>query len=255
MMHHYTNRSSRPDRNFLWRGAMAAAGVPPEHMQHHIARDKDDYPDVRTLCEAASADGFPEFFNYHKNSPHPYIGYGHLVCSWSVMRMWRTIAEGNATAVAWLDDYALRVPNTRLTRLVTAVEPDILLLAWHRRDELFYDDRYNLGRTWDVPRTLPLAPRPFKLHPGTMGASDWALVLSPAGAKLLLSYMANEPRVNTEYVAAALYADWRPANFYSVAENHPHSHGLKPIFGNAWVLELQGYTDGDRSDLVGLHEG
>ena len=253
MLHHYVNRKSRPDRNYLWRGAMAAQGIQPDEMRHHIAKDKDDYPDVSTLCEAASADGFPEFFDYHKESPHPYIGFGHLVCSWSVMRMWREIGEGTERAAAWLDDYALRVPVQQLNRLVTRLKPDILLLAWHRRDALFHDDKYELGRKWDVPYTLSRTSP--DIYTGAMGASDWAMVLSPGGARQLLSYMASEPRLNTECTVAGLYADWRPPRLYSVTANSPRSHGLKPIFGNRWVLELSAYTDGNRSDLVGLHEG
>ncbi len=253
MMHHYVNRNSRPDRKFLWLGAMAAQGVQPDEIQLHVARDKDDYPDVGAICEAASADGFPEFFGFHQKTPQPNIGYGHLICSWSCMRMWRTIGEGKEHAAAWLDDYALRVPCQQLNRLVANVNPDILLLAWHTRDDLFYDDKYELGKTWDVPRQLHVSPLD-NAYIGAMGASDWAIVFSPKGANLLLAYMAHEPLLNTECAVAGLYADWRPPNLYSVVDNHPRSDGLSPIYGNRWVLELSAYTDGIRSDLIGLHE-
>lgn len=253
MVHHYVNRKSRPDRRFLWLGAMAAQGIPPEDIRLHVAMDKADYPDANAICEAASADGFSEFFDFHRDTPQPNVGYGHLICSWSVMRMWRAISEGTERAVAWLDDYALRVPVWELNRLVKNITPDILLLAWHKRDDLFYDNKYKIGRTWEtVPRDLAIEPP--GLYTGTMGASDWAIVFSPEGARLLLRYMASEPRLNTECAVAGLYADWRPPSLYSVADNHPRSDGLSPIYGNRWVMELSAYTDGDRSDLIGLHE-
>ena len=234
---------------------MAAQGVSPADMHHRVAKDKDDYADADTICQAASEDGFPNFFEFHRKTPQPNVGFGHLICSWSVMRMWRDISEGTATAVAWLDDYALRVPATRLNRLVNTLQPDILQLAWHKRDDIFEHDNYNLGRKWAVPTSLTRSPADAQCYKGAMGASDWAIVLSPAGAKLLLDYMAHEPRLNTECAIAGLYADWKIPKLYSVVDSHPESNGLNPIFGNRWVLELSAYTDRKRSDLLGLHEG
>lgn len=254
MIHNYVNRSSRPDRNYLWRGAMAAQGVEPEEMHRHNAMDKDDYPDAGAICEAAAADGFPEFFNFHKDNPQPHIAFGHLICSWSVMRMWRHIAEEPSThgrQFAWLDDYALRVPAPEVHHLIVHIEPEILQLAWHTYDRLYYEDYYNLGKTWNVPRTLTACE---DVYPGAIGCSDWALVLTRTGAARILEYMAYEPRLNTERVIAGLAAEWDIPRIYSVVDNHPHSHGLIPIHGNRWVLQLCAYTDGERSDLVGLHE-
>lgn len=254
MIHNYVNRTSRPDRNFLWRGAMAAQGVSPEEMHRHIAMDKDDFPDAGAICEAASEDGFPGFFDFHKDNPQPHIGFGHLICSWSVMRMWRHIAEEPSTQgrqFAWLDDYALRVRAPEVHHLIAQTEPDILQLAWHTRNDLFYEDHYGIGKTWNVPRQLETYE---DVYHGAIGCSDWALVLTRTGAAELLDYMANEPLLNTECAIAGLGADRNIPGLYSVVYNHPRSNGLKPIFGNRWVLQLCAYTDGASSDLLGLHE-
>lgn len=254
MQHHYVNRACRVDRNHLWRGAMAAQGVQLHEMRRHVAMDKDDYTDAASICEAARVE-FPEFFGFHLESPQPHIGFGHLICSWSVMRMWREIAAGRNIACAWLDDYALRVPVVHFNALYSAIAPDVLLLAWHARPDLYIERRY-VRRQWNVPSAL--FPEQTRVHTnavyrGTMGSSDWAVVLTPQGAGAVLDYMASEPLLNTEFAIGGMAADGVGTEVWSVVASNRYSTGLKPIYGNHWVMDLGSFAEGAFSDLVGTH--
>ena len=59
---YYVNRADREDRNFLFRGAMAANNFPAEDLIRVIAKNREDYPTRHALCDAASEDGFDGFF-------------------------------------------------------------------------------------------------------------------------------------------------------------------------------------------------
>lgn len=256
MQHHYVNRKSRMDRHFLWRGAMAAQGVPVRDMTRHIAKDKDDYSDVQSLCEAARAD-FPEFFSFHLESPQSHIGFGHLICSWSVMRMWRSIASGNETACAWLDDYALRVPQRDVVDLITGVDAEMVMLAWHERPDIFDENVYGLPASVlpPLPKCVSRVPQVPSLFRGALGGSDWAIIFSPAGAGAVLQFMADMPYFNTELAPVAYYFTRRSDGVFSVRGNDAGENGTVPLRRNRWVVHLWDYTDGETSDLIGLHEG
>ena len=254
MLHHCVNRKSRLDRKFLWLGAQASQGVPMSDIWMHEARDMDDYKTEQAVCEAAKPE-FPEFFGHHLNQWHRHIGFGQLICSWSVMRMWREIEQGDATAVAWLDDYALHVPVLKLERLVSGLSPDILLLAWHRRDDMFDRNEYHLPVRYKVPNPLRIVRTFPEVFVGTQGGADWANVLSPRGAGWLLQFMADRPVFNTEVAIPAFYFETRRKGVYAVRGNNPYEHGQVPMLQNRWVVDLSPYTDGAVSDLVGLHQG
>lgn len=256
MRHYVVNRQSRNDRRYTWVGAMASQGVPREEMHICLAMDKDDYPTPEAICHAAIADGFRGFFQYHLEHPHYLVGLGHLICSWSVMRMWREIAHGHETAVAWLDDYALRVKVSRLTSLVERLNPDVLMLAWHYRRDLF-------GQQTTIPMadsfcSVPepqSCPRAPEVYLGAYGGSDWANVLSPRGAQWILDYMEAYPFLNTENAISGMWRTF-PARqtVYAARGNNPFSHGMEILRGNQWIFDLSAYLDGPKSDLVGLHQ-
>ena len=256
MKHYVVNRRSRRDRLLLWQGAMAAQRVPREDILVQGAMDKDDHETREDICLHAIDDGFEGFFGYHLENTLDYIGYGHLICSWSIMRVWREIALGTETAVQWLDDYALGVQARQFTRWVEELNPDIVQLCWHYRPDLFSVERGRMPaeyRLSDVG-TEPKAGRRDVVI-GAEGASDWALVLSPRGAQWLLDYMEAFPYLNTEAAVVGLWAEnSHRKTIYSVVSNNPHIHGLLELTGNRWVVGLAQLTEIE-SDLVGLHEG
>ena len=253
MRHYYVNRQSRWDRHHLFCGAMAGQGIPAESLHRSIAMDKDNYTSDAEICEAARVD-FPEFFTFHLESPQPRIKFGHLICSWSVMRMWRAISQGSEIAGAWLDDYALRVPEVKLRRLVDDIEPDILQLAWHLRPDVFVNNVYKVPFRYDIPSTYErLGDAP--VFCGAPGGSDWANILSPRGAGWLLDFMSQVPYFNSEVAIQALFLKTRRQGIYSVVASNPFENGTMVLTQNAWVLQLWPFTTGNASDLVGTHEG
>lgn len=253
---YYVNRSDRDDRNYLFRGAMAAAGFRPKSLNRVIAMHKEDYPDRDILCDAAAADGFPEFFLYQKGQTWP--GYGHLVCSWSVMRCWRMIAEQDDVAIQFLDDYYLRVDKKELQRLLEVLDGfKIIQLAWHTRDDVFFEDKYNLKLPYRADE-LKISPVSSEVYIGAgHGCSDWALVLTPEGAQLILDYMKYHPELNTECALTGMHHAFRSiGGIYSVRDNNPEVIGttvLKPD-DNKWVGHLVEFTNKQQSDLIGTHE-
>ena len=254
MLHHYVNRASRMDRRYLWLGAMGSQGVDAADIRLQVACDKDDYETAQAICEAAQAE-FPEFFSYNLENPQRHIGYGHLICSWSVMRMWKAIADGTAIAGAWLDDYALRVPVQKVVNLCNQISPDILMLAWHRRDDVFIRDDYDLPVRYDVPDLLSISRLSPSVYQGACGGSDWANYLSPRGAGWLLQWMADMPIFNTELAIQSFALASHRQGIFSVRANDPTENGVQLLKRNRWVMQLWPYTDGAESDLVGLHEG
>ena len=97
MIAHYVNRSDRDDRNYLFRGAMAAMGWRPEELVRIIAKNREDYPSRHEICDAASGDGFSGYFNRVRDRDYP--GYGTLISTWSYLRSWRMIADGDEVTV------------------------------------------------------------------------------------------------------------------------------------------------------------
>jgi len=253
---YYVNRDDRDDRNYLFRGAMAAAGYTPDELVRVPAMKKEDYPTREALCDAAAQDGFQEFFSYQKEQPWP--GYGHLVCSWSVMRAWRMIAENGEVAAQFLDDYYLRKRRSDLETLIEILEDlKILQLAWHTRDDVFYLDEYNLNLPYVIDNdTATPAERSGDVHVGAgQGCSDWALIMSPEGASTLLDYMKFHPHLNTECALTGLYYTFRHINgIYSVKGNDPKENGTHVLKHNTWLGHLVEYTNGNMSDLSGTHE-
>ena len=255
MKHYVVNRASRCDRLLLWQGAMAAQRVPREDFNIRVAMDKDDYTTRDAVCKAAIKDGFKGFFGYHLENCVDYIGYGMLLGSWSVMRMWREIAEGTETAVAWVDDYALGVPARTLSRWVAELDPDVVQLCWHYRHDFFDPSHESYRSEYPVlPRGSESKAGRKDVRIGADGASDWALVLSPQGAQWLLDYMERVPFFNTEMVVAPMwFENSNRKSVYSVTANNPQVHGMVEMRGNRWVIGLAQFTD-TPSDLVGLHE-
>ena len=256
MKAYYINRNDRLDRNYLFRGAMAATGFRPENLIRVIAKHKEDYPTRQILCDAAAADGFPEFFGYQRDKIWP--GYGHLVCSWSVMRCWRTIANSGETAIQLLDDYYLKKDISELQQLINDLgDVQILQLAWHTRDDVFFKDEYKLGLPYRAEEPERSQKSDHVYVGAARGCSDWALVLSPEGAQLLLDYMRLQPYLNTECVITGLHFAFKEIRgIYSIVQNNPKVNGtveLQPE-DNYWIGHLVAYTEGDMSDLIGTHE-
>ena len=254
MKAYYVNRLDRTDRHFLFRGAMAAAGFHQDDLIRVVAKNKEDYPTRERLCDAAADDGFPEFFNYQKHDGYP--GYGHLICTWSVMRCWRMIAEQEDVAIQFLDDYYLRKSELELGTLIAPLtDLQILQLAWHERDDVWFLNAYDLPIQYKLEKLERSDKQPAVYKGAAQGCSDWANVLSPSGAQLLLDFMKLHPYVNTELTLTGLHHTFRQTEgIYSLADQNSKVNGTVVLRDNPWVGHLVEYTDGYHSDLQGTHE-
>ena len=91
---YYVNRKDREDRNYLFRGAMAANEFPPDDLIRVIAKNKEDYKSRAEMCDAASDDGFSGFFGRVRDIDYPGLRtyYLYMVIDASVAydcRGWR----------------------------------------------------------------------------------------------------------------------------------------------------------------------
>ena len=133
----------------------------------------------------------------------------------------------------------------------------IVQLAWHTRDDVFFEDRYKLGLPYK-PEQLRKSEKMPEFYVGAAdGCSDWAMVLSAEGAGMLLDYMKNSPYLNTECVITGMHhAYGNIPGLYSVIDNAPKVDGtveLQPHH-NKWIGHLIEYTEHNASDLIGTHE-
>ena len=251
---YYVNRKDREDRNYLFRGAMAAMGFPAEDLIRVIAKNREDYPTRAELCDAGAADGFPGFFNRMKDREYP--GYGHLVGAFSMMQSWRRIAEGDEVALHMIDDYYIKQPKHTLEQLLAPlVDLNLVQLAWHTRDDVFFLDNYNLGIPYEhVPEEVS-ERSPHFLKGAWHGCADWALVLSPVGAQAILDYMHYQSPINAECVTTAMQHTYRDfPGIYSLKDQPRHVNGNEVLRDNIWIGHLVEYTDAPVSNLMGTHE-
>ena len=251
---YYVNRQDREDRNYLFRGAMAANGFPPEDLVRVIAKNREDYPNREALCEAAAEDGFAGFFMRMKERAYP--GYGCLVASWSMMRAWRMIADSNDVALFILDDYYIKQSKEALELLLAPLDNlSIVQLAWHIRDDVFFLDKYNLGIPYSHVAEEVSEESPYFLKGTWHGCSDWALVFSPNGAQTVLDYMEHQSPVHNECVTTAMQHTYRDyPGIYSLRDQPRNVNGNVVLRTNPWIGHLVEYTDKPVSDLMGTHE-
>ena len=253
MQVYYVNRDDRPDRNYLFRGAMAAMGFRPEELIRVDAMKREDYPTRDLVCDAAIADRFEGFFTRMKERDYP--GYGTVVQSWSYMRAWRTTAEGDAPALFLTDDYYVKQPKQALDLLLAPLDDfNIVQLAWHVRDDVFFLDHYDLGIPYEhVPEQVS-SKSPYFLEGAWHGCSDWAIVFSPFGAERLLHYMETECPINNECAITAMQHTYRDMEgIYSLKDQPRDVNGNQVLRTNPWIGHLIEYTEGDVSDMMGTH--
>ena len=250
---YYVNRQDREDRNYLFRGAMAAMGFSAEDLVRVIAKNREDYPDRDALCTAAGEDGFGGFFERVRHSDFP--GYGCLVATWSCMRAWRTIAESGETSIFMLDDYYIKQPKEALDLLIAPLDDfTIVQLAWHIRDDVFFLDQYNLGIPYQHVAEEVSDKSPYFLKGTWHGCSDWCWVITAAGAQAILDYMHYHSRVQNECVLTAMQHTYRDyPGIYNLRDQPRNVNGNAVLRTNPWVGHLIEYTEGPVSNLMGTH--
>lgn len=250
---YYVNRADREDRHYLFRGAMAAMGFPAEDLVRVIAKNREDYPSRAELCEAGAADGFEDYFNYQRNANHP--GYGCLVSAWSIQRCWRLIAKQDEIVLFFLDDYYLKQPIDQLLALIEPLDDlNVVQLAWHVRDDVFFLNQYNLPIPYQHRSCNISDKSPDFLDGAWEGASDWAFVVSPQGVSWLLDYMRLQPYLATETALCGMQHTFTHlTGIYSLRDQPRDVNGNQVLKTNPVVGHLVEYTDKPVSNLMGTH--
>ena len=251
MKAYYVNRSDREDRNYLFRGAMAAMGFRLEDLIRVIAKNREDYPSRAEVCEAGVADGFGGYFSYQKDAKYP--GYGSLVSGWSYMCAWRMIAEGDETALFFLDDYCLKQPLDFFLRLIEPLDDlSIVQLAWHIQPDIFQRNIFDLPIRYIHKENEVSAKSKAFFDGAWLGSSDWALVFSPEGAAKLLDFTENYPFLGGEtHITGLQHTDKEMAGIYSLRNQPSDVDGHQVLISNRWVRHLIEYTSKPASNLIG----
>ena len=228
----YINLDSQPERNYYMRAMLSGMDCPLDAIVRFPAKEGKGYRDKASICRAAVDDGFLFFKNIWEKTE---MDLEKLGLQWSWCSALREIASGDDTVLLMVDHYTLRKPwpmYQQLVESVTDVRLKILQVPqWHPHfdenwlknlidffpNEVYerflnkdyreilslldkaYHQFYN--NSW-VPKLIP--PRYIRfynewLNYGFNGAGDGALVYSPAGAKTMLEWLAENPYFHPEY--------------------------------------------------------
>ena len=216
----YINLDSQPIRNAYVNSMLNGMGVP----QESILRMSAKYPGEsrEAMVESAYRDGFEGFKDFRVFESEP---LGSIACKWSWCSAFRYIADfkhQDHCCLLMVDDFCLRQPWDRFIGLVRPLD----------------DLRICLFVRWKPVGFTYVEEIPYndELYRGFAGyAGDAVMVISPAGARLLLEWFDNDP--------------------YHYPENLIYKHSKQEVPG-CYVVKDR-YSWSSQTDVVaaGLIEG
>lgn len=166
----------------MCQGALRAKGVPLSKIHIWRANDDQDYEKTRHVCEAAIADGFPEFQVRLDNGQHNVGNIAHLTQSWNYCRFFRHLIDEQKTALLTHDDamFGPEMTYEVLNEMVNCLQ---------NRDEVF---RYfTLWMRWldseERSDPKPIPENPHVTRGIYIKGCDIAQVITPQGAEFLLA--------------------------------------------------------------------
>ena len=182
------NLPHRVDRRHYMIGHLHTIGVPP-HVLHFLpAKYHADYESHEAIRKAAIADGFTVFENERwKNEPNKF----QIAYHWGWACILRQVIEDNSNALIMIDDRTLKIDFQYLNLIVNRLEEDyppfyLLQLGWWIGPN---------GSEWMM--SLGLRGKRYKdedlinglIAKGTGGLGDFATVISPEGAQVIMDYL------------------------------------------------------------------
>ena len=177
------NLERREDRYYFALGSLKTLEFPDHVIDRFITYDGRDYPDVETIKKAAIADGF----NYLKD----FEPYSRTTAAWiwSWRCALREIADKDKTTLLLIDDYTLKHGWTyyRVCRLI-----DECRRRARSHGKLRILQLSHTHRSDEVIKHLH-EPYSSMLAKGIAGTSNYATILTGAGAELLLKIGEMEP--------------------------------------------------------------
>ena len=169
-------------RRYMTEGALRAKGVPPSKIHIWEANDDKNYEKTREVCDAAIADGFPQYQSFLDKGQHNACNIAHLTQSWNWCRFFRHLIDEQKTAMLIQDDVMLgdQMTYQALNEMVECLSD---------QDKIFY--YFTLWIRWFGRRKKfnpKLVPENPHIIQGIYSKGcDMAQVITPEGAELLLS--------------------------------------------------------------------
>lgn len=215
------NLEHRSDRKNICIGNFMTQGVPYEDVTFHKAIWGGDYPNAKAVCDAAVADGFPEFAEGCEMG-----GRGDAAAHWGMMRIFEHIAsEEYPYEFGYFNqDDRLLPPSiyyddlVNITRIL-AKDPNFLYfqLSWH--PSAFAEDPIRVELRQDKFLTY----HDKKIYKGIFSYGDSGLILSKKGARYVRERFAEtknwfEALILEEGNVPGTYALWEPFDFIIKAE-------------------------------------
>ena len=196
------NLPHRQDRRYFMAGHLETVGVREDEVRFFEAKYGKDYESLDAIIDAAISDGFPEF----EQDRHQTETTTRLSYRWNWCRMMREIIKSGQIVLVLLDDRMLKIRwdhlCTTVNRLVHNHGPfDILQVGW---SNWLGDNGYVPGQIVDgfIAR-------------GLRSLGDWGTVLSPSGAKKVLS-----ETLETRRSPEVLFYRWCKADIPTVGFFH-----------------------------------
>ena len=168
------NLQRREDKWWFMRGALGVLGFPHRKIVRFIAQSGLYYPDVDAVHHAAVADGFSHFDNFRTRSPQSSAWF------WTWVSALRHICDSNKITLLLIDDATPLMGWSWLRFQHLTAEA-----CRHRRHGDFRAIQLSKN-TVQRSRLPSYKPYSSMLHPGFAGCSDNGVILSAAGASLLL---------------------------------------------------------------------
>lgn len=190
------------------------------------------YPEItekEEVCLRAIDDGFEIFHFYlnEKNTSWNWLGAKETLGEWRICRALRDIAEGENTVLFLKGTVALRQEWWKIQELVSRIKKDlrVLMLTYWHPEETWDGEQWCMSPREYEPSptfTKPL-PSPIEgLNHNFGGAGDYALVLTPQGAKVLLDWITERSTKTGDLLDTRIWLESFSPNFgcYSVNDRH-----------------------------------
>ena len=109
-------------RRYVTEGGLLAKGVPLSKVNVWVANDDRDYEKTRQVCEAAIADGFPEFQVHLDHGWHNDYNIGLLTQTWNYCRFFRYLADIDETVLLIHDEMKLGMEFNHLVGMTAELQ-------------------------------------------------------------------------------------------------------------------------------------
>ena len=177
------NLKNRSDRRHVIIGNLDTQQIPYEDVAFHDAPYGRIYPTSQAMCDAAIADGYPEFERLTN------IGRGTIGAIWGTHKIFDLIAQGEYPYGYYnQDDKLLLLTYSQILGILDRLRtlPDKFLML---------QLTYAVAPNAEIRDAEPVAPDSMIVH-GIQGSGDSGIILSPMGAALVMEQWRKYPETH-----------------------------------------------------------